>query len=112
MKNSPSEILSALISAVDIAFPDCNLPEKVRKTAEMLEQAANNLSESKNSTNIMLNGNFITQKQFDAIYKGYGEYAVAKNTYKNFRESILFTLKRYPDFADQIIKALLNIKEN
>lgn len=33
MKNSPSEILSAWISAIDVAFPDCSITEKLYTTA-------------------------------------------------------------------------------
>lgn len=112
MENSPSEILSAWISAIDIAFPDCSITEKLYTAAKVLQQASNNLSGNEEPTPIMLNGSPVTQEQFNAIYKGYGEYAVAKNTYKKFKTSILFTLKKYPEFTDQIIKSLLNIKES
>lgn len=112
MENSPSEILSAWISAIDIAFPDCSITEKLYTAAKVLQQASNNLSGNEEPTPIMLNGSPITQEQFNAIYKGYGEYAIAKDTYKNFRTSLLVTFKHDPDAIDKIIKLLLNIKES
>lgn len=61
---------------------------------------------------VLLNNRPVTQEEFDDIYKGYKDYAIAKNTYKKFRTSILVALKDFPQFSDQIIKSLLNIKES
>jgi hypothetical protein len=115
MSNNNKEVLAIWASAIDAAFPDCKLHEKLQRAAESLEYTIGFLgksSEAKEEKSIELEGKPITQEQFNNIYEGYKHIEVAKIYIKKYRETLLKVIYNQPDMAMQLIEVILNIKKD
>lgn len=112
MEDNKSELMAIWVAAIDVAFPNCKLSEKLGKVASAMEYVSNVLEENGNNKSpITLNGKPITQQDFDTIYKGYKDIEVAKIYVKNYRETLLKVIHKHPDMVMPLIELLLNIKK-